>query len=258
MMNRLALLAVCVSFVPTLRAQMAEIKPGAEALLHQALEAQGGEAKLRALRSVTVQMEGYRNMLEESERPEGPFLAEFHKISEVRDHEHSRMSTIDEIRDAPLSAFEQGGVLNGTISMRLSGARPEDKFPGTPQQAQLLREQMALAPERLLLTALDAHPRREADTVMQDVPQNVIVFNLDEAPVRLYLNAYTHLPTALDYTGPLARTSYESFRGDATLRLLYSTWWFAKGGLHFPTQIDTEQNGRHVGRDEAADRRSLG
>ena len=58
------------------------------------------------------------------------------------------------------------------------------------------REREALSPERLLLTALespDAHT--EPDITMQAVHQNVVVFMLDGAPVRVYLNADTHLPT---------------------------------------------------------------
>jgi hypothetical protein len=50
--------------------------PSAAALLHQALSAQGGEQKLRALKSVQWEASGYRNELEESERPEGPYITD--------------------------------------------------------------------------------------------------------------------------------------------------------------------------------------
>ena len=42
----------------------------ATALLHQAIQAQGGEQALRSLKSVQWEAFGYRNELEESERPE--------------------------------------------------------------------------------------------------------------------------------------------------------------------------------------------
>lgn len=84
---------------------------------------------------------------------------------------------------------------------------------------------------------------READTVLQSVPQNVIVFGLDGAPVRIYLNAYTHLPSAVDYSGPLAHSSYWAFLGDVTLRTWYGSWWLAKGGIHFAMQRNIEGNG---------------
>jgi hypothetical protein len=42
----------------------------------------------------------------------------------------------------------------------------------------------------------------EFDTTPQSVPQNVASFSRDGAPVHISLNAYTHLPTAVDHTGP--------------------------------------------------------
>jgi hypothetical protein len=223
---------------------LAQAQASAEVLLRQALEAQGGEAKLR---SVTVETAGYRNMLEQSERPEGPFTVELETKAEVRDYEHERMRSVREVSVYPARPFQQGSVLNGMVAMRLAGEHLKIKLPGTPQQAQVLREQMALAPERVLLTALDAKARREPDTALQSVPQNVIAFNLDGAEAQVFLNAYTHLPTAVDYQGPLAKASYEAYRGDATRRMLYSMWWLAKGGLHLPLQIDVETNGVRAG-----------
>jgi hypothetical protein len=111
-------------------------------------------------------------------------------------------------------------------------------------QIQITQERVALSPERLLLTALDApDTRRDPDTVLQSVPQNVVVFTLDGAPVHVYLNAYTHLPTAVDYSGPLAHSSYWAFLGDVTLRTWYDSWWLAKDAIHFPMQRNIEGNG---------------
>ena len=115
---------------------------------------------------------------------------------------------------------------------------------GNPEVARQIRERMALEPERLLLTAFDAPDvHAEQDTILQSVPQNVDAFTLDDAPVRIYLNAYTHLPTAVDYSGHLAQTGAASFRGEATMRTWYTFWWLAKGGVHLPLQWNTEKYG---------------
>jgi hypothetical protein len=107
-------------------------------------------------------------------------------------------------------------VTDGDLAMQANGGPP---MPGTPEQVKLTRERMALSPERLLLTALDARDvHTELDAVLQSVPQNVVVFTLDGAPVQVFLNAYTHLPTAVDYSGPLAHSSYWGFLGDVTQR----------------------------------------
>ncbi len=215
--------------------------PRAAILLNQALGAQGGEQKLRAIKNVQWDAFGYRNELEESERPEGPYVTEFNTISEVHDFSGQRYRGLTTLEIYPVVRASTGTVMVNGIAMRLSGDR---QSVGTPQQLQLVRERMALSPERVLLTALDSGDiRAEADTMLQSVQQNVISFTLDQATVRIYLNAYTHLPTAVDYSGPLARNSYWAYMGDVTMRTLYSFWWLAKDGIHLPMQWNVERNG---------------
>ena len=210
-------------------------------LLHQALEAQGGEQQLRALKSIQWEASGYRNELEESERPEGPYITEFDRISETHDWAGQRYRSVTEAEVYPVFKFLSGTVVDHGVAMRVSDG---GNSPGTPEQVRLAREREALSPERLLLTALDApDAHAEPDTVLQSVPQNVIAFTLDGAPVRVYLNAYTHLPTAVDYAGPFARSGYWAFLGDVTQRTYFSFWWLARGGIHMPMQWNIESNG---------------
>jgi hypothetical protein len=54
----------------------AQTNDRAASLLRQSLEAQGGEQKLRAIKTVQWDAFGYRNEVEESERPEGPYVTE--------------------------------------------------------------------------------------------------------------------------------------------------------------------------------------
>src|SRR6186713_1293417 len=53
----------------------------AAALLQSAIAAQGGEAALRSIKTLRVATEGYRNMLEQSERPEGPYIVAFQRLT---------------------------------------------------------------------------------------------------------------------------------------------------------------------------------
>ena len=141
----------------------------------------------------------------------------------------------------PVYKTSSVSVVDGDVAMRSNGG---PAAAGTPQQVQLARERMALSPERLLITALDASDTHiEPDTTLQSVPQNVVTFTLDGAPVRIYLNAYTHLPTAVDYSGPLAHSNFWAFLGDVTMRTYYGEWWLAKGGIHLPMQMNVEGNG---------------
>ena len=235
-----------LALMPTFTAFLALAVPAhaidltAASLLREALQAQGGEAKLRGLQSVQWEASGYRNELEESERPEGPYITEFDTLSEMDDLANHRYRQVIEAEVYPVFRSNTGSVVDRDIAMRLAG---DQQSVGTPQQVQLTHERIALSPERVLLTALDASDMHiEADVVLQSIPQNVVAFSLDGAPVRIYLNAYTHLPTAVDYSGPLARSSYWAFLGDVTMRTYYSFWWLAKGGVHFPMQWNVESN----------------
>lgn len=213
----------------------------AKTLLHTALEAQGGEAKLRALHNVQWEAAGYRNQIEESERPEGPYIPEFQTVTETHDFAGNRYRSATDLVVYPVYKWATAGVVADGVAMRTTGPR---SAPGTPEQMQLAHERMALSPERLLITALDAPDvHNEPRVVLQSVPQDVVAFTLDGAPVRIFLNAYTHLPTAVDYSGPLARTGFWAYMGDHTMRTWYSFWWLAKGGIHLPMQWNVEGNG---------------
>lgn len=224
--------------------------PTALALVHAGLAAQGGETRLRALRSVQWEANGYRNELEQSERPEGPYIVQMNDMTELHDltaHRYlsRQMSTL-----YPVARFTNTVVVSDQIAMRLASSvgaaapPPQPPQPGTPQQVQSAQERMALSPERLLLTALDAPDLHTLpDVILQSIPQHVVSFMLDGAPTTLYLNPYTHLPTAVDYSGPLAHSGFWSYLGDVTMRINYSFWWLAQGGVHMPLQWNVEENG---------------
>ena len=211
------------------------------ALLRRALAAQGGEEQLRAVKDVRWEMFGYRDMVEESERPEGPYLKEFDTVTQFDDGEHGRIRIVTNADVHPVFQFEQGSRATRDAAMTLAGGKWR---AGTPNVLRTGQEQLALAPEQVLLTALsapDAHI--EADAVLHTEPQKVVGFSLDGALVRVYLNAQTMFLTAVDYSGPLARTGFWAFVGDVTMRTWYSEWWLCKGGVHLPMEWTIERNG---------------
>lgn len=104
---------------------------------------------------------------------------------------------------------------------------------------------MALGPERLLLTALAAADlHAEPPIHLQHVPQKVLAFTWHQAPVRLYLNASTSLPTAVDITRPHPFSIFWNLWGDVTTRIYYSFWALEPGGLRYPKQWDIWRNGQ--------------
>jgi hypothetical protein len=238
MKSILASLLIALACPP---AAVANAQADAASILHLALDAQGGEARLRAARCWSWRATGYRNLLEQSERPSGPYITEFDSVAETHDHGHGRLRRAIEARVFPLPPSETTVVAERGASMLISGTR---QFPGSPDLTGSAQARLAFSPERLLLTALEAADVGvEPDTVLQDVPQQVIGFTYDAGPVRIYLNKYTHLPTAVDHAGPLARSGYWSFLGDVSARTFFSFWWLTRGGVRFPLQWNLETNG---------------
>lgn len=217
-------------------------EPPAIALLRQALDAQGGEDALRHISTVEWRARGYRNMLEQSERPEGPYIPDFRDIAEIHDQANGRFRSVAQFSVYPEFKGSVGLLADRSAAVRILSGR---SIPGNADGLASAREALALSPERLLLTAIDAPDvRLEPRTVLQSVPQDVIAFTFDQARARLYLNAYTHLPTALDYAGPLARQDYWRFLGDTAMRTYFSFWWLADG-IRLPMQWDIYRNGLH-------------
>jgi len=213
----------------------------ARSIVASALAAQGGEERLRSIRAVQWSADGYRNMLEQSERPEGPYFTEFQLVSETNDIEHDRTRSTVAATVQPFGTTTATTVMSDGIVMRTSG---DAKAAGTAAQLQVAQERQRLSPERLLLTAASAQDlRRLPDASLQSIRQDVVTFTLDGAPVTIYLNSATHLPTAMDYSGPLARSGYWSFLGDVTRRTLYGFWSVDPAGIRYPMQMNFEGNG---------------
>jgi len=230
-------LAAALATLP-MTAQAAQ--PEALRLLKAAAAAQGGEAQLRSIRSVRWRTQGYRNMVEQSERPEGPYIPEFRTTDEVHDLASGRFRSVAEIAQTD-SHFRTGIVADKGAAMRIAGSA---RGPGNADALASAREALALSPERVLITALDAPDvRLERPEVLQSVPQDVVRFTFDGAPVRLFLNRSTHLPTAVDYSGPLARDGYWRLLGDTTMRTYFSFWWLGERGIRLPLQSDVYRNG---------------
>jgi len=105
-------------------------------------------------------------------------------------------------------------------------------------------ENLGLSAERVLLTALEARDLRvEADSSLQGSAQHVVTFSWRDGLARLYLNAQTGMPTAIEversYPGSFIWGSW----GDVKSRIYLSLWTLEAGGIRYPRQWDIERNG---------------
>ncbi len=209
-------------------------------LMHEGLAAMGGEQKIRSLKALHFEAFAVRNMLEQSERPEGPYIVESHQVEEWRDLEHGKWKSAVKARVAMQPEFAMTSVVSDGAAGLSFDAHP---VPASGEQMQNGAEALALSPERVLITAL-ASPdlQRLADLTLQSVPHQQVQFTWQGVPVRIFLNADTHLPTAVEWVRAYPYGIFWSIWGEVTTRVYYSFWWM-QNGIHYPLQKDVVRNG---------------
>ncbi len=218
-----------------------ESKDEAKILTKKGLEALGGEEKLRSIAALEFEGIGHTYAVEQSERPEGPFIVIYNQIKETRDLKNNYLSRTTEMKQG--QSPEWSGltmIVNGDFAAYKRG---EQTFPGRANDAEDARMKLALAPERIFLTALESSDLRlEKPAVIQKVKHNVIKFTWKNIPVTVYLNADTNLPTLVETLSASPFEHFWSVWGDFTTRTFYSYWTLEQGGIHYPHQSDVFRN----------------
>ena len=209
-------------------------------LLHESLRQMGGEDVLRQLHTVRFKAMGYRNAVEQSERPEGPYIVEYDRVSESRDLGHDRWK-----QETEMSWQVQPVVKSAIVVADGAATREFDghALPASSNQLQQAEERLALGPERVLLTALAASDlHTEPDTVLQYGPHHAITFTWKACTVHVFLNGNTLLPTAVEWKRAYPYDTFWSVWGDVTTRVYYSLWWLTSAGIHYPLQWNIFRN----------------
>jgi len=210
-------------------------------LIIRAIQAMGGDEKLRAVNSLTIEGIGHEYAVEQSERPEGPYIVAYEQMIETRDLAANRLRRTIEMRQ--LQTPQWFGI-NLIVANGIAVYERNGRF--IPRGVSEVREAeitLALAPERLFFTALSAPDLRQArNTLMEGVLHNVIKFTWRGIPVIVYLNSFTKLPTAVETTIAAPDNIFWSVWGDYSTRTVYSNWTLEPGGIHYPHQSDVTRN----------------
>ena len=206
-----------------------------------AVQRMGGVERLRSLSTLRMETVGYRNLLEQSERPEGPWIPQIERTTEVWDAKSQSWSVSSE----NAIADEHFNVLS-VVSGGAAGRKFGDAWqPGLASQVAEAEETMGLSPHRALLAALDTRDLiREPDVAFQGVRNHAASYSRWETRVRLLFSTQTGFLSAVETTRAYPDDLYWQVWGDVATRISYSLWDLRPGGLFYPLQWDVERGGR--------------
>jgi hypothetical protein len=228
-----ALTALTAAFVATLSAQRADPAIG---WLKQAAAAIGGEARLRSLSAVEISGVSVVHHREQSERPEGPWIPTFAEFTDVRHFASGatlRTSRTRGFVEQDTTAWTPDPAL--LVVDDLAFARNAGQLAPAQPPWDLGTVPLALGPERVLLTALDARDvHAEPDVQFHGYAHHVVAFSAAGARVRVLLTPPSLLPKAVEITRARPFDMFWAPWGDVTARLTFGIWNLEPSGLRYP------------------------
>jgi hypothetical protein len=218
-------------------------------LIHQSMDALGGEEKLRAIHAVEFKGIGYRNELEQSERPEGPWMPDFFQSVEIRDFAQIRHRTVRQSRTLNNTSWDTSDWSDPLVLVTAGGSAArfaQGKFSAISSAGvRDIEETLALDPSQVFLTALAAPDLRAGpDSQLHGFAQQVIAFTWKGERVSVYLSSYSHLPACVDVTRARPADYFQGPWGDVTIRIAFATWSLDPSGVRYPRQWSKEMNGQ--------------
>ncbi len=214
---------------------------GPRVVLADALAAMGGRPLLTGLHSMRLTLRTVAYRIDDSERADGPYWLTVGLDQEWRDESGGRWRRESDEASAqwPLHSIT---VNDGRMVARGSRWRGDWYWSGNKPS---LRDALALAPERLLLTATAATDLvRLPDRKLHAQMQQVLGFHWRGHALRLYLDANLHLPSRLELDGAASGSRSGVMLGDIAWRTDYLFYKRQPDGLVYPFQWNLSRNGQ--------------
>lgn len=216
-------------------------KLDAKACVEQAIMAMGGRERLAGIHSASYDTIGHTVLAEQSYRQQ-PFITAYERDKLTVDFAKQRL-----VRDVHLTwpeADPHGEDVNVSLIVTPQGGVYHSKQGDSPCSLADLDDSadtLALGPERLLLHAAAAGDLHYAPSQwLRATAHSVVAFNWQGVPVKVLLNAYNHLPDALERT-----RTFKDFWfawGDVDQRIYFDNWHVVQGVV-FPTNRIDQRNG---------------
>jgi hypothetical protein len=222
----------------------------ARALVMQSIDAMGGEQRLRAIYNVRYEAIGLRNMLEQSERPEGPWFQDYGATIKVLDFAGHRYWVSSRSRGYSSAAWwQQSPGFDPPLTLWVSGSYGALKtdsvpHPGSMPMLQDADDELTYWPTNALLVALDAPDLQlEPDVMARGYVHHVVGFTHSGHAVRVILSGYTSLPTAIEVDDARPADAFWYVWGDFVTRYEFSMWTLEPNGVRVPRELTFTRNG---------------
>jgi hypothetical protein len=211
----------------------------AQQLIDRAIDSMGREA-LAGTTGIEIEYTGHAYAIEQSERPEGPFVVTYTEGRQMRDFEQARTRSEGSQRSLQANTWRP---LVTTITDRDVVARLTQKghAQGALFQLQQAQRQLELSPERMLFTArMAADLQLDKEVNLHGLPHRVAAFRWRGYRIRIIINDHNALPSAVEIIGP---DPLFDMWGEVTETTYFSYWTLETNGLRYPRQADTFWNG---------------
>lgn len=212
---------------------LASLQNQAKEKIEQAIRLLGGRAKLESIRQLTVTTTGHDYLVEQSERPTGPYVTTYSRGTRTYDFD-----TLTETSEQTVAGLVYGSnEIKRTLTIDRGIGRAS-----SPMENYTSFRRMALGPERALLLAASASDLTLGkDIVFNGVLHSVLEFKWGLVRTRLFLKKASGAPSGIETTSPLPFPW--SVWGDVTMATRWGNWDVLPSGIMEPTQFSTEING---------------
>jgi hypothetical protein len=240
----LRLLGVAL-FLPSMLAAQAPRPADPDALIARGIARMGGEAALRSVRSLRL------DVLTQWLRPASralPFdaMGSYERNVELRDYTTASWRNSRYISPTAVAPFVVD-VVRDTIAARLMPrARGEAPSWGPLNVAYVeeRRELFGFAPDRLLLALTDGRPvRRLPDTTIAAEPHARLAATIEQWPAEIFLDLSDGLPTLARFRADEINDFGLASFGEHEVEFWFSNWAPARGGLLLARQHDVRRAG---------------
>jgi hypothetical protein len=211
-----------------------QTQPPARPQVVASADAIGGVDRLRALTAVRVSESGHEYLISVGDPRQAPTMI-VESITSLR-------------RESPAGLRQtmsgNGAARTGGFSFTLVAS---DSAVNTASlfDRQTSDEALALSPERVLLTALDAQDlHARPDSTIDGIRHHIVEFHWADGVVRLAIDASNNFPSYMALTRAYPTARFWQMWGDLRLVTHWSEWSFEPSGVWYPRVRSESLNGQ--------------